>query len=293
MADLVKWCLYISYIYGRISGVLNFEIDLKTGIVSKYLCATATEMVQISMAFILVRKYLTIRMALGMWSVLALTGIVNVIITQYYIAIAHIRGCYMTLNKELESILYKAKSLVPSRRGVFVTKCCFLADRLDEIAKTQSELQELTDRLSKTYEVQLLCMALTFYLNSIGSIYIMFSVGKYKNMIEDWPQVAKYLAAAYFIFFYLDIWLTAYNLFHLLDVHREMVNLMEQRTLLFPGLDKRLLTAFESFELNLARNPFRLRFFGFFEADRTTCFSWCNSMIANSIFLIQYDVQNY
>jgi len=31
MVDLVKWCLYVSYFYGRYTGVINFEIDLKTG----------------------------------------------------------------------------------------------------------------------------------------------------------------------------------------------------------------------------------------------------------------------
>jgi len=31
MVNLVKHCLFISYYLGRFSGVLNFEIDLKTG----------------------------------------------------------------------------------------------------------------------------------------------------------------------------------------------------------------------------------------------------------------------
>jgi len=337
MVDLVKWCLYVSYFYGRYTGVINFEIDLKTGrtritkwatiyaasaqiffftlwihhtystrslttmwaktnslhrsvfmtmavfrilcallalisrwfmrqrfirlynsfrrlfrnnpeviqycrrgIITKCLCATATETMQLSMGLILSQKYLTIIMALGVWSIITLTAIINVIITQYYIAIANIRGRYMLLNKELEAILTEAKSLIPNRRGVFMTKCCCLADRLDKIAQTQSELQDLTDRLSNTYELQLLCMAVTYYLNAVGSFYMMFSVGKYKNLIEDWPPIVILLGALYFLFFFLDNWVTMNNSFHLLDVHAELVKLMEQRTLFSPGLDNRL-----------------------------------------------------
>ncbi|XP_017005864.2 putative gustatory receptor 59d [Drosophila takahashii] len=344
MADLVKWCLYISYFYGRLTGVLNFEIDLRTGrtritkwatayaaciqvsafifliyhtyntrnmktiwananlvhrcvlmimavfrmtsvllalisrwlmrkrfvqlfksflslfhknpeaiqhcrkgILSKCICAMATEILQLTMGLTLARNYLNVTLVLGICSVITMTAIINVIITQYYIAIAKIRGCYILLNKELEAILNEAQSLVPNRRGVFVTKCCSLADRLDRIAQTQSELQDLTDRLSKTYELQLLCMALTYYLNSVGSLYILFSTGQNQNLIADWPRIVTFLAAVYFLFFYLDNWITMNNSFYLLDVHAEMVKLMDQRTFLSPGLDIRLETAVSDF----------------------------------------------
>ncbi|XP_037716700.1 putative gustatory receptor 59d [Drosophila subpulchrella] len=246
MVDLVKWCLYVSYFYGRYTGVINFEIDLKTGRtrITKWatIYAATTETMQLTMGLILSRKYLTITMALGVWSIITLTAIINVIITQYYIAIANIRGRYILLNKELEAILTEAKSLIPNRRGVFMTKCCCLADRLDKIAETQSELQNLIDRLSNTYELQLLCMAVTYYLNAVGSFYLMFSVGKYKNLIEDWPPIVLLLGALYFLFFFFDNWITMYNSFHLLDVHGELVTLMDHRTLLSPALDNRLET---------------------------------------------------
>uniref|UniRef100_A0A6P4E9Y0 Gustatory receptor n=1 Tax=Drosophila rhopaloa TaxID=1041015 RepID=A0A6P4E9Y0_DRORH len=359
MADLVKWCLYIVYYYGRFTGLVNFEIDLKTGrtrvtkwatiyaafvqiilftilfyhtlgirfitsmwvkanllheyvfmimsvlrilcvlmalisrwfmrrrfvrlfnsfrrlfqsnpeaiqycrmgIAAKCLCSKATEILQVTIALVIVKKYLTIHLVLGIWSVVSLTAIINLIITQYYIAIANIRGSYMLLNKELRLILSETQSLIPNRRGVFVTKCCHLADRLDIIARTQSELQDLTDRLSKTYEVQIFWMAISYYLNSVGSIYIMFSFGKYKNMVEDWPLSVVVLGVAYFLFFYFDNWINMYGVFELSDLHAEMLILMEQRTVLLPCLDNRLEAAFDSFGLSLARNPFKLRFFG-------------------------------
>ncbi|XP_043948469.1 putative gustatory receptor 59d [Drosophila biarmipes] len=390
MVDLVKWCLYVSYFYGRLTGVLNFEIDLRTGqtritrwatiyaacaqaclltlwihhtyatktltgmwartnllhrcvflimAVFRILCAllaltsrwlmrqefirlynsfrrlfrhnpeaiqhfrreifikcffaTATEAMQLVMGLVLARKYLTITMILGLLSIVTLTAIINGIITQYFIAIAHIRGSYILLNKELETLLNEAQSLIPRRRGVFMAKCCFLADRLDRIAQRQSELRNLTDRLSKTFEIQLVCMAVSYYLNAVGSFYMMFSMVKYKHMVDDWPPIVLLLGALYFVCFFLDNWITMFNCFHLLDVHAELVKLMKQRTLFAPGLDSRLEKTFESFELSLARNPFRLRFFRFLDADRFTCFSLCNSMITNSIFLIQYDMQNF
>ncbi|KAH8252349.1 hypothetical protein KR038_008259 [Drosophila bunnanda] len=390
MVDLVKWCFYISYFYGRFTGILNFEIDLKTGrtrvtkraticaagaqvfmftllvlhslkmrwmskvwtkanllheyvfmilsvfrivcvllalvsrwlgrrhfvqlfnsfsrlflsnpeaiqscrrgIVFKCFCNTATELLQLSMALIMVRRYLTFTLVLGIWSLVALTAIINVIITQFYIALANIRGSYMLLNRQLHEIMVEVRALVPSRRGVFVTKCCDLADRLDEVAMAQSELQALSDRLAKTFEFQALCMMFAFYLNSVGSIYMIFSANKYTNLMKEWPDICLFLGTAYFVFYYMDNWISSNNTFHLLDLHAEMVKILDQRTLFQPGLDNRLEATFERFVLNLARNPFRIRFFGVFEASRFASFAMGNSLLANSIFLIQYDMQNF
>jgi len=173
MVNLVKHCLFISYYLGRFSGVLNFEIDLKTG-----------------------RSRVTKRATM-------------------FAAISHLLLIFL---------MWFLKN-----RTRFVTQ---------ELFKANS--QDLTDRLSNTYELQLLCMAVTYYLNAVGSFYMMFSVGKYKNLIEDWPPIVILLGALYFLFFFLDNWVTMNNSFHLLDVHAELVKLMEQRTLFSPGLDNRL-----------------------------------------------------
>ncbi|XP_020810046.1 putative gustatory receptor 59d [Drosophila serrata] len=337
MVDLVKWCLYISYFYGRFSGILNFEIDLKTGrtrvtkratiyaagaqvfmftllvfhllkmrwmskvwtkanslheyvfmimsvfrivcvllalvsrwlgrrhfvrlfnsfrrlflsnpeaiqccrrgIIFKCFCATVTEMVQLIMALIMMRRQLTFIVALGIWALVTLTAIINIIITQFYIALANIRGSYILLNRKLYDIMVEVQALVPRRRGVFVTKCCSLADRLDEIAMAQSELQDLSDRLSKTFEMQALCMVLSFYMSSVGTFYMMFSAAKYTKYMEEWPDIVLFLGTTYFVFYYMDNWISTYNTFHLLDAHEEMVKILDQRTLFPPGLDNRL-----------------------------------------------------
>lgn len=337
MVDLAKWCLLVCYYYGRFTGVLNFEIDLKTGrarvtkraticaacsqlamfillgyhslhshtmtslwsnanhlheyvfvimasfrmicvflalvsrwcqrrrfirlfnsfrrlyqsnpdiinycrrgIVSKCLCATMSETLQVVMALILLRNDLTLPMALGIWAVLSLTAIINVIITQYFIAMANIRGRYILLNKELRSLMADAQSLVPDRSGVYVTRCCSLADRLEEIAQTQSELQDLTERLSRTYQVQVLCVSITYYLNWLGNVYMVFSIVEYRALSESWPKIVMVFGTFYMVFYYLDCWLNSFNIFYLLDTHKEMVELLGLRTLLQPGLDCRL-----------------------------------------------------
>ncbi|XP_016972008.1 putative gustatory receptor 59d [Drosophila rhopaloa] len=390
MVDLVKWCLVISYYYGRFTGVLNFEIDFKTGrarvtkraticsalahmimclllgvqmtnvrvmaklwsqanslhnnmfwvmscvrmtgvflslvnrwsqrrtfislynsiyslyqhdpkiiqycrrsIVSKCFCATVYETLQIIIVLIVTSNQLTISLAFGIWSILSLTSIINVIITQYFTAMALIRGRYRLLNKELRSILAETQSLIPNKSGVFVTKCCYLADELENISKAQSSLQALIERLSKAYQLQIICMFITYYLNFVANIYLLFSISKYSSIMENWPIVVKVGGLVFLVFYYLDCWLNSYNVLYLIDAHGDMIKLLSQRTLFQPGLDERLETVFETFNLNLARNPFKIRFFGLFDINRSTSFALGNSILTHSIVLIQYDVQNF
>ncbi|KAH8327340.1 hypothetical protein KR074_011576 [Drosophila pseudoananassae] len=408
MPDLVKWCLGIAYFYGRFTGVLNFEIDLKTGrtqvsnranlyaalaqivltyflvhqamevkffrlfwwqanvlhevvylamaglrlgcilislvsrwlnrrhfirlfhsfrclvqehpeithscrvgIVSKCFCSTALDVLMLLMGLVMMWQQLTVFMVLQICSVSILTAIINVIITQYHVAIAVVRGRYALLTRDLGTAMAEAQSLVPSGGGVFVTRCCALADHLDILAAAQSDLQGLTERLSKTYGLQILSMSMAYYLNFVGTAYLIFSVGKYTNITENWPPLFKALAAAYMVIFIADSYLCTYNTFRLLNSHSEMSALLKQRSTLPPGLDPRLEIAvssrflkrepnpshcifqFENFELNLARNPLTLPVFGAYTIDPASLFAMMNSLITNAILLIQYDVENY
>ncbi|KAH8290412.1 hypothetical protein KR054_002740 [Drosophila jambulina] len=389
MVDLVKWCLLSAYYYGRFTGVLNFEVDIKTGrtrvtrraticaacsqlamfgllafhllntqamtsvwfnansthgyvflviaifrlicvflalvsrwsqrrhfvrlfnsfrrlyqsnpdiikycrrgILSKFVCASISESMQMVVALTMMRNQLTIRTSVGIWAVLSMTAIINVIITQYFIAMAHIRGRYILLNQELRSLMAETQSLVPDRSGVYATRCCCLADRLERIARAQSDLQALTERLSRTYQLQVLCLVITYYLNLVGNIYMVFSLIKYRYLTEDWPKAIIVCGLVYMIFYYLDCWINSFNVFYLLDAHNEMVKLLSLRTLTQPGLDRRLEAVFDNFLLNLARKPFTLRFYGLFEINRNSSAIVGNSMLMHSLLLIQYDIQN-
>lgn len=343
MPDAVKWCLCSAYYYGRLTGVLNFEIDLKTGrtrvtnranlyaalaqvvltyflvlqamepkffrlfwwqanvlhevvylvmagfrlgcilvslmsrwqhrrqfirlfhsfrclvqehpeitqncrvgIASKCFCSTSLDALMLLMGVVMMWQYLTVFMVLQICSVSILTAIINVVITQYYVATAVIRGRYALLIRDLGTVMAEAQSLVPNGGGVYVTRCCDLADRLDELAAAQSDLQALTERLSKTYSLQVFCMSLAYYLNFVGSAYLAFSVGKYTNITENWPPFFRALAVAYLVIFMSDSFLSTYNTFRLLNSHSEMSELLKQRSALPNGLDHRLETAVSS-----------------------------------------------
>ncbi|XP_043066184.1 putative gustatory receptor 59d [Drosophila bipectinata] len=202
-------------------------------------------------------------------------------------------ACIQLLNEELKAVIAEVQSLIPRRRGVFVTKCCYLADQLDEIARTQSYIQELTRHISKVYDVQTFCVAITTYLNIIGGLYTMFCMGKANNFTNNVPPIILALAAPCIILFYVDIVLNNWRVFRLLDAHKEMVGLLQQRTLFQHGLDPRLELTFESFQLNLARNPFKIMYCSVLECNRFASFSIYNSLMTNAILLIQYDMQNY
>ncbi|KAH8252350.1 hypothetical protein KR038_008258 [Drosophila bunnanda] len=387
---LVKWCLVISYFYGRFAGVINFEVDTKTGrtrvtrratlcaafsqcvmvgllafhllntqglnsvkftpkatheyvflviavfrlicvflalvsrwcqrrrfvrlfnsfrrlyqsnpdiirycrrgLLCKFICATISETMQVVVVLSIMRDQLTIRSGLSVWFILSITAIINVIITQYFIAMAHIRGHYIFLNQELRSLMAETLSLVPDRSGVFVTRCCCLADRLDRIARAQSDLQALTERLSRTYQLQVLCLTITYYLNLVANVYMVYSLIKYKSLTDEWPKAAIVFGSVYIVFYYLDCWLNAFNVFYLMDAHNEMVKLLGLRTLSQPGLDPRLEAVLDNFLLNLARNPFKLWCFGLFEIHRNNSVLVGNSILTHSLLLIQYDVQHF
>ncbi|KAH8320368.1 hypothetical protein KR067_000362 [Drosophila pandora] len=390
MAGLVEWCLYVCYKYGRFTGVINFEYDMKArraratkrttvwaavshftmflmlllqilkrqsigtmwaganfmtayvfmiiamvriccvflalvsrwchrrrfmelfteymnlsllhpeilqycrrSIVNKFFAALMAETLQMLVVFLVLRRRLTIVGAVGVWSMMALTAIINVIITQFFIALAHIRGRYSLLNMELRAVVNEVQSLVPNRKGVYMIRCCRLADRLEEIAQAQSELHALTEKLAETYQVQILCMVLTYYMTVVGNVYLLFSINKYQAFADLLNIYIGGLGVAFLVFYHLDSWLNGLNVMYLLDAHAEMIRLLQQRTTFQPGLDQRLETVFENFTLNLARNPFKLRVFGMFEMDYASSFALGGSMLTHSILLIQYDLQNF
>ncbi|XP_022222391.2 putative gustatory receptor 59d [Drosophila obscura] len=393
MPDMVKWFVRISYVYGRLTGILNFEIDLKTGrtritrkatiysacanvclmsllahhfwrsngmaalwsnvsslhesvfmlvswmrvscalaamasrwhhrrrymrLISSFRClflknpevmrlcrrgfvckcclAIVAESMQFLLAILMMWDKRTFSLLLGIWGVMTVTAIINVIITQYFFALGNARGHYILINRKLREVLAEAQSLGPKRNrrnGVFVTKCCFLADRLDEIAQTQSELQALIERMSKIYELQVLCLCITYYLTSVANGYILFSIYKYKNMTQNWSKLGLLAGAVFFVFYYADCLINAYNVFYLVEAHQEMHKLLDQRNLFRWGLDERLESAFDSFELSLARKPLNLQCFGLFQLNRSSAYDVGSSILINSVLLIQYDMQNY
>ncbi|EDW56896.1 putative gustatory receptor 59d [Drosophila sechellia] len=265
----------------------------RRSIVSKLFCVTITETLQVIVTLAMMRNRLSIALALRIWAILSLTAIINVIITQYFVATACVRGRYALLNKDLQAIVHESQSLVPNGSGVFVTRCCYLADRLERIAKSQSDLQELIENLSTAYDGEVICLVITYYLNMLGTSYLLFIISKHGSLGNNLPMVITLCGIAYFGFYVFDCWLHAFNVFYLLDAHDKMVKMLNKRTLFQPGLDHRLEMVFESFALNLVRNPLKLKIYGLFEFGRGTSFAVGNSLLTHSLLLIQYDVQNF
>ncbi|XP_041563808.1 putative gustatory receptor 59d [Drosophila elegans] len=285
MVNLVRKCLIVSYFYGRISGVLNFEIDIKTGrtLVTKraticaaglhlfifitpiyhlihthglpsvwnslnslqaYFFVVASGLRMICVFLALVSRWSQGRTFLRLFNSFrrlyqnnpdiiklcrrsivskcffvllsdALNAIFVLLLMQYQLTISwtllicvifsSLRGRYILLNKNLQAIIVEAQSLIANRGGAFKTRCCCLADRLEEIARNQSELQELIDVFSRAYQCQV----------------------------------------------------------------------------------------FEAFTLNLARNPLKLRSLGLFKMDRESFYASGKFLLTYSLMLTQYDIEHF
>ncbi|KRF97810.1 uncharacterized protein Dwil_GK27178 [Drosophila willistoni] len=78
---------------------------------------------------------------------------------------------------------------------------------------------------------------------------------------------------------------------HVKHAHSEMVKLMEERTLFPRNLDIRLDES--KFQLQLVRNPLKFTIMGLFTVQRSNSITIGQSIILHSIFLIQYEIQNY
>jgi len=335
MVDLFKWCLSYSYFIGRLTGLLNFEIDFKTGraqvtkrasicavcsnlvifsmltvcvlnlheivktwelpnrlqeyvlivlsvfrimcifltlasrwwnreefmqifdafrrqyspeilpycqrrILNKIFCVSTVDTVHIVKTMLTMRKQLTLKMALGTWGLFSTTVVVHVIIMQYFMAMASIRGRYILLNKELQALISETRSLNPNRIGVFITTCCSLADRFEKIAKSQSDLQAFIDRLTRVYEVQVASLVIAYYLHLVVYLYFVLILIKYNFISMISPEFVMFVYTTLIVLYFVDFSMNASNIVGLRDTHEEMIQLLGQRTLFQPGLDQRL-----------------------------------------------------
>ncbi|XP_001360399.3 putative gustatory receptor 59c [Drosophila pseudoobscura] len=223
------------------------------------------------------------------------TTIFNMIVAQYYLAMLQVNVSYTLIKRDLRELLTETQALCGStnrRGGVFVTKCCALSDRLDRIAETQSKLQALVDGMSKIFQIQSFSMTIVYYLSTIGTIYFAFCTIKYSSTglgASNWGLLLIVLSTT---FFYADNFITINIGFIIMDSNPELMKILEERTLLCEELDERLKSSFESFQLQLARNPLEFYVMGLFKIDRGRIMSMANSLITHSIILIQWELQN-
>ncbi|XP_034476144.1 putative gustatory receptor 59d [Drosophila innubila] len=229
-------------------------------VIKKFTSIIVTELLQMLGTIVTLRNLLTINLTLSILAVYMLAALVNVIISHFYFAMLNIHLHYVLLKQELRTVLNEIRSLENEhRRATYMNKCCCLADRLEDIAKRQSELQTLGGRMARVFGIQGLCIS-----------------------------ASSYVSSAYFV----DVWISISNIYNVLDDQAELKQLMEQYTTFAPGLDKRLEAVFESFQLQLARNPLKISILGLYDMNKSTAMSMTNSIVTSSIVLIQYELEN-
>ncbi|BFF94537.1 putative gustatory receptor 36c [Drosophila madeirensis] len=267
----------------------------RRGIMTKYCIAIAKDFTQVWISLDALDSNVNSSMLFGQFLVYSMTSIVNLAVTQHYFVLLFIRARYLLLNRELREVIDEANELShrPPRRGVFICRCCSLADRVEAIASLQGKLQSMVQKIRDLYAIQGLLVFSGYYLSAVGTGYLGYTIVKYglKDLGMSYRRLA--LIVCWCFFYYLDALLNLFVTFYFLEEHQKTIVLMEKRTLFAPGLDVRLEEAFESLQLQLIRNPLKLTVMKSIPMSRIATTSILGSILTNCIFLIQYDMEYF
>lgn len=286
----------------------------RRGIISKVIGTLFSELLQMTLGLMSLREHLTFGLFLSNLIFYTITALVNIIISHYFFALLLIRGHYRLLIEELRLLLDEVAQLeCENRKGVFVLKCCALADRLEAIAHDQFQLQSLLRQVTSLFGPQTLCMALSYYMSTISIIYFMFSEIRGTSVTLGWSYWALFIIIFEAICYFGDNHISIDVVYGLLEAHGEMVRLLSEHTVLAPGLDVRLetvvsklqytienniysispVTQFESFKLQLAWNPLKIPVLQLYNMEKSRAVVMASSVITSTLVLIQYDLKNY
>nr|NP_724038.2 gustatory receptor 36a [Drosophila melanogaster]P58955.1 RecName: Full=Putative gustatory receptor 36a [Drosophila melanogaster]AAN10981.2 gustatory receptor 36a [Drosophila melanogaster] len=231
----------------------------------------------------------------GMASDFWMSAIINMAISQHYLVILFVRAYYHLLKTEVRQAIHESQMLseIYPRRAAFMTKCCYLADRIDNIAKLQNQLQSIVTQLNQVFGIQGIMVYGGYYIFSVATTYITYSLAI--NGIEELHLSvrAAALVFSWFLFYYTSAILNLFVMLKLFDDHKEMERILEERTLFTSALDVRLEQSFESIQLQLIRNPLKIEVLDIFTITRSSSAAMIGSIITNSIFLIQYDMEYF
>ncbi|XP_020803056.1 putative gustatory receptor 36c [Drosophila serrata] len=246
--------MFIPLFLSRPQGIWNS----RWRILGKFLVASLTDSFQMAIfleAIGRVDSTLFLGMALQFW----MSSILNLAIAQHFLVTLFVRADYQLLNIALREVIEESKNLsyYQKRRGAFMTRCCYLADQVEDIARVQDELQLILKHLYEVFDIQGLIVYVGYYLSFVATTYLTYSAFKYGYTELGMTLKSITLALIWCIFYYLD---AIYNFFTTLSVqdgHRKMIRLLEERTLFASGLDVRLEQSFESLQLQFIRNPLK------------------------------------
>ncbi|XP_017086601.1 putative gustatory receptor 36b [Drosophila eugracilis] len=232
---------------------------------------------------------------LGIFLRTCISFISNLALSQHYFVMLFVRAQYQIANMKLRQVIEESRRLsyLKQRKGVFMTRCCYLSDQVDDIAKVQSQLQSILAQLGEVFGIQGLMFYSGYYISSIGVYYLTYSVYRYGHENLNMTVNSMVLGGIWCAVFYIDALINCFNMLYMWDHHGEMLRLLEQRTIFASSLDVRLEESFESLQLQLARNPLKMDVMNIFPITRSSTAAMCGSVLANSIFLIQFDMEYF
>ncbi|XP_017025364.1 putative gustatory receptor 36c [Drosophila kikkawai] len=263
-------------------------------ILGKFLVASLTDFLQIAISLEAIGR-VDSTLFLGMGLQFYLSAILNLAIAQHFLVMLFVRTDYQLLIRELRQVIGESKGLSyhQQRKGAFMTRCCDLADQVEDIARRQNELNSIVDQLHEIFGIQGLMVYVGYYISVVSTTYLTYSVFKYGYTDMGLTHRSVFLALTWCFFYYLDAILNFFTTLSVLDGHKELVRLMEDRTLFAIGLDIRLEQSFESLQLQLARNPLRMQIMKMCTISHSGTLAMFGSLVTHSIILIQYDMENF
>ncbi|XP_017150891.2 putative gustatory receptor 36a [Drosophila miranda] len=267
----------------------------RRGILIKVFIAVVTDSLHVLFSVDTMASHMDTGLLIGQFLMYSLTSIVNLAVAQHSLAMLFLRARYQLLNRELRQVIDESSGLShrPPRRGVFICRCCCLADRLDAIASQQGRLQAMVVKIGQVFAIQGLLVYSGYYLSTVAVGYLTYSIVKNGPEALGITPMGLVLIAVWCCFYYTDALLNLFVILNILEEHRATTRLLEERTLFAEGLDVRLEQAFESLQLQLIRNPLELNIMQIFPVTRSSTTAMFGSVLTHCIFLIQYDMEHF
>ncbi|KAH8323516.1 hypothetical protein KR067_012541 [Drosophila pandora] len=266
----------------------------RRAILVKFLNVSISDCLQIALG-LNAAKHISSDLILGLVLQFFMVSLMTLAISQYYLVMLFIRTQYVMLNSELRCLIEETRALSHSPRcnGVFMTKCCELSDRLDDIAQQQDEIQSIVASLGGAFGTQGLLVYTAYYLSVVSTAYLSYSLAKHgiENLGMTFGSLAVSLTWCYF--YYTDALRNLFVVLSIQNEHRTLIRIMEERTVFPPGLDIRLELSFENFQFQLIRNPLKMIVLNMFPTDYSSTTAMFASFLTNSIYLIQYDIEKF
>ncbi|EDX05296.1 putative gustatory receptor 36b [Drosophila simulans] len=265
---------------------------IRWGVILKAFISFAMDLFQVRLSVDALERQGTADL-MGLFVKLCVSFIMNLAISQHFLVMLLIRAQYRIINAKLRKVIEESRNLsfLQHRNGGFMTRCCYLSDQLEDIGEVQSKLQSMVGQLGEVFGMQGLMAYSGYYLSIVGTSYMSYSIYKYGPQNLKLSPKTSIIACIWITLFYLDALVNCNNMLCVLDHHKDFLGLLEERTVFASSLDIRLEESFESLQLQLARNPLKINVMGMFPITRGSTAAMCASIIVNSIFLIQFDME--